>query len=118
MDCYLKGALNFTKKYDSALNFIKEGFCNWKKARELFERHEKSESHKEAVLKLKSTSVIAQISTQACRDQAEYRSMLLKQLHSLRYLLRQGLPIRGHKESEGNLIQLLQMQSINYPRLR
>ena len=108
-----------SKKYDSA--FIKEGFCNWKKARERFERHEKSESHKEAVLKLKSMqapSVIAQLSTHACRDQAEHRSMLLKQLHSLRYLLRQGLPIRGHKESEGELIQILRMQSIDCPRLR
>ena len=119
LDCYLKGALNFTKKYDSA--FIKEGFCNWKKARERFERHEKSESHKEAMLKLKSMrapSVIAQLSSQASRDQAEHRSMLLKQLHSLRYLLRQGLPVRGHKESEGNLIQLLEMQNTDFPKLR
>lgn len=44
--------------------------------------------------------------------------MLLKQLHSLQYLLRQGLPIRGHKENEGNLIQLLQMQSMDSPKLR
>ena len=118
LECYLKGALNFTKKYDSA--FIKEGFCNWMKARERFERHEKSESHKEAMLKLKSMrapSIIMQLSTQACRDQAECRSMLLKQLHSLHYLLRQGLPIRGHKESEGNLIQLLEMQSTDCPKL-
>ena len=36
--------------------------------------------------------------------------MLLKQLSSLTFLLRQGLAIRGHKESEGNLIQLLQLR--------
>ena len=42
---------------------------------------------------------------------------MTKQLHSLRFLLRQGLPIRGHKESEGNLIQLLKMQGMNCPRL-
>lgn len=73
------------------------------------------------MLKLKSMqapSVIAQLSTQACCDQAEHQSMLLKQLHSLRYLLRQGLPVRGHKESEGNLIQLLEMQSTDFPKLR
>lgn len=28
------------------------------------------------------------------------------------------MPIRGHKESEGILIQLLQMQNIDYPRLK
>lgn len=61
--------------------------------------------------------MIMQLSTQACCDQAERRSMLLKQLHSLRYLLRQGLPIRGHEESEGNLIQLLEMQSTDCPKL-
>ena len=44
--------------------------------------------------------------------------MLLKQLYSLHYLLRQGLPIRGHKESEASLIQLMRMQSIGCPRLK
>ena len=72
LDCYLKGALNFTgKKYDSA--FVLDGFCNWKKATERLERHSKSECHKEAVLKLKgirAPSVVEQLSTQLQRDQA------------------------------------------------
>ncbi len=33
--------------------------------------------------------------------------MLHVQLSSLRFLLRQGLAIRGHEEIEGNLMQLL-----------
>ena len=37
--------------------------------------------------------------------------MLFKVLSSLKYLLRQGLPIRGHYEENGNLMQLLQCRS-------
>lgn len=37
--------------------------------------------------------------------------MLLKQLSSLRYLLRQGLALRGHDENEGNLVQLLLLRT-------
>lgn len=33
--------------------------------------------------------------------------MLLKRLSSLRYLLREGLALRGHNEQESNLVQLL-----------
>ena len=62
-------------------------------------------------------SVVEQLSTQFQQDQAERRSMLMKQLHSLRYLLQQGLPLCGHKESEGNLMQLLKMQGTDCPRL-
>jgi len=37
--------------------------------------------------------------------------MLYKVLSSLKYLLRQGLPIRGNSEESGNLMQLLQCHS-------
>ena len=37
--------------------------------------------------------------------------MLLKQLSSLHYLLRQGLALRGHEENESNLVQLLMLRS-------
>ena len=45
------------------------------------------------------------------KDQENRRQILFKQLFSLRYLLRQGLAIRGHNETEGNLIQLLKLRS-------
>jgi len=60
-----------------------DGFNNWKKATERFERHQLSECHKEAQLKLTSLagpSIIAQLSDQASKTQAENRTMLLKQL--------------------------------------
>jgi len=119
MKCYRRGALHFTKKYENA--FILDGFSNWKKARERFERHEKSESHKESVLKLvsmQSPSIMAQLSNESRLTQEERRSMLLKQLRCIRYLLRQGLALRGHTEKEGNLVKLVELQSMECPRLQ
>ena len=55
---------------------------------------------------------------QAISDQKVHREMLLKQLSSLKYLLRQGMAIRGHSEMEGNLIQLLLLRSDDIPELR
>ena len=43
--------------------------------------------------------------------------MLLKVLSSVKYLLRQGLALRGHKETDGNLYQLLALQAADDPFL-
>lgn len=43
--------------------------------------------------------------------------MLLKKLSSLKLLLRQGLPVRGHDEGKGNLLQLLVLRSEDDPNL-
>ena len=42
---------------------------------------------------------------------------LIKQMESLCYLLRQGLAVRGHKETEGNLARLLKLRAIDVPEL-
>ena len=57
----------------------------------------------------KSTN--AQLNTQIEKMQSVRRKALLKQLQCLRFLLRQGLSLRGHTETEGNLYQLLTMMS-------
>ena len=44
--------------------------------------------------------------------------MLLKQLSSLKFLLRQGLAIRGHNDRDGNLLQLMELRSEDSPGLR
>jgi len=51
-------------------------------------------------------------------DQKLHREMLLKQLSSLKYLLRQGLAIRGHEAMEGNLLQLLQLRGDDCPEMK
>ena len=118
LSAYDKGLLQPTRRFETA--FFVEGFQNWKKAVERFRRHEIAECHKEAVLKLKGLrgpTVIEQLSSEAAKTRAENRTMHLKVLSSLRFLLRQGLAIRGHKESEGNLIRLLHLRSDDSPQL-
>ena len=88
LQCYSKGLLTMTKKYEDS--FILNGFDNWRKARERFECHQMSECHREAQLilkRLQTPSVMDKFALQAKQDQIENRSMLLKQLSSLRFLL-------------------------------
>ena len=44
--------------------------------------------------------------------------MLLKLISSLKSLLRQGLAIRGHSDTEGNLLQLLSLRGEDDPSLK
>ena len=53
----------------------------------------------------------ALINKQAMAEQKVHQQMLLKQLSSLKYLLRQGLVVRGRDDLEGNLLQLLKFRS-------
>ena len=95
--------------------FDHDGFCNWKKACSM---------HREATLKLETKSngitVDAKLSAQLRLDQHHHRNMFMKDFHSIKFLSRQGLPLRGHKEDEhfnGNLYQLLLLQAKSYPKL-
>lgn len=60
---------------------------------------------------MQQPSIGAQLSENVRSEQERNRKMLMKQLSSLQYLLRQGLALRGHDESEGNLVQLLLLRS-------
>lgn len=92
--------------------FSKTGFCNWKKAGERFCKHEGSQVHAESCMKIKKVVDVSIVLAECNRVQQEIRcKMLLKQLTSLKYLLRQGLTIRGHTEGEGNLLQLLLLRA-------
>lgn len=63
----------------------------------------------------------ALLSTQLKADQKHHREMLMKLLHSIKYLARQGLPLRGHHEDslsfEGNLYQLLLLHATYCPEM-
>ena len=63
-------------------------------------------------------NVVSLLSDAHKKEQEMRRQMLLKQLSSLKYLLRQGLAIRGHDDHEGNLIQLLKLREEDDPQLR
>ena len=101
--------------------FISNGFNNWKKALERFEQHAQSSSHKEALLKielLEQPTIVSQLNSQQKKEQKIRREMLLITLSSLKFLVRQGLPVRGHEEIEGNLMQLLLLRSQDCAGLR
>ena len=61
--------------------------------------HQRSAGHKEAIFKFSrrvAPGINVQINTELKKLQKMRRSLFLKQLPSLRMLLRQGLAIRGH----------------------
>ena len=95
--------------------FTDDGFNNWKKAIEKFNSHEASHTHREATMKrlaLGQPTLSEKFNTQMRCAQESRRKPLLTQLSSLRYLLRQGLAIRGHNDDQqGNLKQLLVMMA-------
>ena len=102
------------------ITFIKEGYQNWKKDTDRFKNHQLSELHRNAVFKYESSkqpTITQQISTPASKEMQKNREMLLKVLSSLRFLLKQGLPIRGHTNEVGNLYQLLTLRSEDCPPL-
>lgn len=61
--------------------------------------------------------MITLLNKQAMAEQKQHRDQLLRQLSSLRFLLRQGLAVRGHEDLEGNLLQLLMLRSDDCPDL-
>lgn len=93
------------------MRFLRDGFSDWKEATRAFTRHEDTACHKECTLKWLHYSsgvpINAQFSTMKSKEQTNARKCLLKQLSGLKYLVRQGLAIRGHVEMEGNYNQLL-----------
>ena len=86
--------------------FVKRGYYNWKNARSTdkgFNTHESSRCHQQAVHRLLTV-------------QRQNRESLLKVISSLRYLARQGLPLRGKKDDkESNFQQLLKLRAENDP---
>ena len=100
--------------------FTKKGFDNWKKCKEKFKKHEKSQTHREALFNFQAfqqPSISSQINLQHADEQVKRLEALLKQFSSLKYLLRQGTRIRGHKNDECNLIEMLKCHSEDVPAL-
>ena len=102
------GMMNLAKNAEPA--FIKNGFSNWKKGKETFEKHQASSSHLFAVRSLeaqKQRSISSYLSDTEDAKQKERRRCLFIIVKKIRFLLRQGLSFRSNPASEGNLYQLL-----------
>ena len=65
-----------------------------------------------------SSTIDAQLSSQVKQAQELHFKLLLVLLSSLRFLLRQGLAVRGHDEIEGNLMQSLLLRCEDNPKLK
>lgn len=87
----------------------------WKKATEKFNDYQSSHTHLEARMKWEARgqpSLPECFSAEIHHSQEVRRNVLLQQLSCLKFLLRQGLVVRGHnQDQEGNLKQLLIMMS-------
>ena len=93
---------------------------------EKFPEHENSEVHRESIAKLAAKnsgqSIASALNRQHDEETKFHQEMLLKLLSCIRFLARQGLPLRGHREDtesfEGNLYQLLLLQAQDSPRMK
>ena len=73
-----------------------------------FQKHEMSQAHKEATIRyVKSSSnqpdIVDMVSSEAEKQRFKNRQMLLKILTNIRFLARQGLPLRGSWNKEYNI---------------
>lgn len=110
------------------LAFISKGYTNWKDATVKFPIHESSKCHKESVLKMvtlpSSTRNVAESLSNALKqEKLERRQCLLKILSNIRFLARQGLPLRGHgnqetqSEIDSNFVQLMKLRGEDDSRI-
>ena len=73
--------------------FITKGFTNWRDATKAFKRHVKTFTGNMA-------DIGELLSTEQQREKSENRACLRIILQNIRFLARQGLPLRGH--GDGN----------------
>ena len=92
------------------LTFV-SGFRNWKHAKQKIKQHASSSAHKTAAVKLKGASnpPVSKIMADAtAKEQASNRSVFREVICTLRGLIRCGTAIRGHEETNGVLMTLLE----------
>lgn len=97
-------------------SFTGKGFSNWKK-QEKFRAHVGQSAHSYAwnkcnALMNQKQHIATFFNIQTSKDKVEYRIRLESSVDCIRFLLRQGLPFRGHNEStdssnQGNFLELL-----------
>ena len=103
--------------------FLKKGFKNWKKALEKFEKHQSSQCHPVAstyeILIPRCPDVAELFDNKEKEAQELNRRCFMAILDSIQYLVRQGIPLRGHgSDEDSNVLQLLMMKSKEFPQLK
>ncbi|XP_043210530.1 zinc finger MYM-type protein 1-like isoform X2 [Amphibalanus amphitrite] len=97
------------------------GFSKWKKAGETFKKHEQSEAHTTSMQKIvlsRQQPITAGITEASRKEQRSNTEVFLDVLSTLRGLARCGTALRGHKETDGNLMRMLQDRSAVSPEVK
>jgi len=103
--------------------FITKGFTNWKEANKGFSKHQSSDCHKETIeaVCLLPAQLVGHVdelmSDETKQQKAMNRKIFIKILENTRYLAHQGLPFRGHDDSNGNFIQLMKLRGLDCPQI-
>lgn len=120
MTQHKQGNIKLSTKLEMA--FIETGFTNWKKAIEKFKDHEDSSCHREAInvseIAERNANLPEMFDSKLTYEKFDNRQAFLEILESIRYLGRQGLPLRGHDDSQGNFMQLMMSKARNNSKLR
>ena len=96
------GRLLASTKRDQA--FFGRGYTYWKDCTTAFKKHQASDSHREAneALDLLPRQVMGDVgellSQEHREEKATNRKMFMRALQNIRFLARQGLPLRGDDE--------------------
>ena len=117
-----EGKFLASTKRDAA--FISRGFTFWKEATTAFAKHQASDCHREAsealiLLPRQIQGDVGELLSQEHKEEkATNRKMFLKILQNIRFLSRQGLPLRGgDADGDSNFIQLLHLRGIDCPEI-
>ena len=115
--CYICMKTERERKYKASTKrepaFISKGFTNWKDASMGFNKHMKSDCHKEAVEIHELPKKTGDVGEKLCIEHKKKElngEMFKRILQNVCYLARQGLPLRGHDDgANSNFIQLLHL---------
>jgi hypothetical protein len=99
--------------------FVKLGITNWNRAIEKFLKHDRAATHREAIkICLNQYNTIdTALSDQVRKEQYVAQSVLRAIFSSVKYLIRQGIALRGKAFDDGNLIRLLELRGDDIPGL-
>ncbi len=102
--------------------FVETGFSTWSTALKAFKNHEKSDFHQAASSGIsnmtKKTSVLQKVSQQKSLEMQAARVALKKIFHTVQVLAQEGIPFRGHDDSNSKLMTILRMRAEDVPELK
>ncbi|XP_053323828.1 zinc finger MYM-type protein 1-like [Spea bombifrons] len=121
--CAKAAVLNLTHlERNTEPAFVCMGFKNWKKAIEKFKKHQSCSAHTYSMKQLLhhkgSQPINAQLSLQIQQQQNDAWLCLIKIVQTIALLAKQGLPLRGHDDNDGNFKQFLLARADDLPYLK